>query len=149
MCLPAVVGILGSVVSGIGGLMGVKAQQQQLNAQSEMERRQAGIEQTVGSYKAQRQQDNVARALGAQRAGFAANGLDISSGSPLDVIEESATEGALDVAAIRWNSKLASDNLRFKSENSKAQAKVVGASAPFAFLSPVLSGVAQYSSSFG
>lgn len=145
MCLPIIAG----VVSGIGALMGVKAQQQQLKAQSEMEKRQAAIEQTVGSYKAQRQQDTVARALGEQRAGFSANGLDASSGSPLEVAEESATEGALDVAAIRWNSKLASDNLRFKSENSKAQAKIVGASAPLAFLTPVINGFATYSSSFG
>lgn len=145
MCLPIIAG----VVSGIGALMGVKAQQQQLKAQAAMEQRQAEIETVTSSYKAARQRDNVDRALGAQRAGFAANGLDQSFGSPLDVIEESATEGALDVAAIRWNSKLATDNLRFKSANSTAQAKTVGASAPFAFLGPVMNGIATYSSSFG
>lgn len=143
MCLP----IIGAVISGVGAAMGAAAQSASHKAQANFERRQARLEQDAGAYKAARVQDNVNRVTGSQRAGFAASGLALS-GSPQDVILDSTEEGALDVAAIRWNSRLAGENLRYKAQMSDMNANAAAASAPIAFLTPVINGVAKYSSSF-
>lgn len=144
MCLP----IIGGVISGIGAVMGAKAQSDSLKAQSRFEARQADLERMSGSIKATRQREQVDRILGQQRAGFAANGVAMD-GSAFDVAADTEREGDLDVQSIRWNSQIASDNLKYKSEVSKANAKAVSKQIPISFMTPVISGLAQYGQSFG
>lgn len=144
MCLP----VIGGVISGVGAAMGAMSAKAQAQGQAAMDRRQANIEATTAGYKADRTQDDINRTTGQQRAGFAANGVGLS-GSAADTIADSAEEGALDVAAIRWNSKLTQDNLRYKAKLNDMNAKQAGMSAPIAFLSPVISGIGTYSNSFG
>lgn len=148
MCLPAVAGILGAVVSGIGAAQQAKAQQASLEAQAKMQKREIEVENYTASYEQARTQDKIDRTLGAQRAGFVASGINLS-GSAQDIIHDTATEGALDVAAIRWNSKLRKDKLGYESEISRMNAKAAGRAAPLAFIAPVISGAAQYGSAFG
>jgi len=143
MCLP----IIGGIVSGVGAAMGALSARAQAKGQAEMDRRQAGIEATTGAYKAARTQDEIDRTIGSQRAGFAANGLAMS-GSAADTIASTAEEGALDVAAIRWNSKLVGDNLRYKAKLEDANASQAGMAAPLAFLAPTINGIATYQSQF-
>ena len=151
MCLPAIApifGLIGSVVSGIGAMQQAKAAAASEQAQADARRRQALIDQDSGAYKAQQQQRQVDRVLGKQRAGFLSSGISLS-GSATDVIEESAMEGALDVAAIRWISQVSADNERYNAKINDMNAKNAKASAPIAFLTPVLSGVAKFGESFG
>lgn len=143
MCLPAILPIIGGVLAGVGGAMKAKAEQASLDAQAQFNDRQAKIERMAGAYKAERTQDQVDRTLGAQRAGFAANGVSLSGGSPADVIVDSAAEGALDVAAIRWNSGLAADNYRYKAKIDRMNAKAAGRAAPLAFITPIIGGVSE------
>lgn len=147
MCV-AVLSLIGGVISGIGAMQQAKAAAASEQAQAEARRRQALIDQDSGAYKAQQQQRQVDRVLGKQRAGFLSSGISLS-GSATDVIEESAMEGALDVAAIRWNSQVSADNERYNAKINDMNAKNARASAPIAFLAPVLSGVAKFGSSFG
>ena len=128
--------------------MGALSARAQAKGQAEMDRRQAGIEATTGAYKAARTQDEIDRTIGSQRAGFAANGLALS-GSAADTVASTAEEGALDVAAIRWNSKLVGDNLRYKAKLEDANASQAGIAAPLAFLTPTINGIATYKSTFG
>lgn len=143
MCLP----VVGAIVSGIGSVIGLAGQMAQAKAQEQLNKRQAQIETATGSYEAQRTTEQVQRTLGAQRAGNVANGVALS-GTTADAIEESAREGALDVAAIRWNSGLKADNLRYEAKIDKMNAGIAGAAMPFAFLSPVIGGLAKIESSF-
>lgn len=143
MCLP----IIGGVISGIGAAMGAAGQAAGYKAQASLDRRQAQIEQQTGAYKAERQQDQNDRALGQARAGFAANGVGFS-GSAGDVIAESAQEGALDVAAIRWNSRLAQDNSNYRAKVNDMNAGIATTAAPIAFLSPVINDIGTYKSQF-
>lgn len=143
MCLP----IIGGVISGVGAAMGAMSAKAQAKGQAAMDRRQAEIEGVTAGYKADRTQDDINRTIGQERAGFAANGVGLS-GSAADTIADSTEEGALDVAAIRWNSKLTQDNLRYKAKLSDMNAKQAGFAAPIAFLSPTINGIATYKSSF-
>lgn len=138
MCLP----ILGAVISGLGAVMGAVTTAASYNAQSKYEARQAQLELNAGAAKATSAQREVDRTLGQQRAGFAARGLAME-GSTEEVYRESETEGALDVATIRWNSKMVGDNFMAKSEISKMNANAAMASAPFAFAAPVIGALAQ------
>lgn len=146
MCLP-VLGIIGGVVSGIGAAMGAKAQAASLDAQADMKDRQAIMEREAGGVQAQRVQDQVNRTAGAQRAGFAGSGIALT-GSAADVVLETAEEGALDVATVRWNSALRADNLKYEAKIDRMNAKTTRRSAPLAFLAPTLSGLASYGSEF-
>lgn len=143
MCLPVVAG----VISGVGAAMGAASAKASAQGQANMDRRQADIETQTGAYKAARTQDDINRTIGQERAGFAANGVGLS-GSAADTISDSTEEGALDVAAIRWNSKLASDNLKYKAKLGDMNARQAGMAMPLAFLSPVIEGVGKYQSSF-
>ena len=111
MCLPIIAG----VVSGIGAAMTANTKAANYDANAELKERQAKIERETAGYKAARTQDDIDRTTGSQRAGFAANGLALT-GSAADVITETVEEGALDVAAIRWNSQLNQDNLKYEAK---------------------------------
>jgi hypothetical protein len=147
MCLGAVVGLLGAVVSGIGAAAQMKAQAANHQMQAQMQERQAEIERAAGDYEAARTQDTVKRTLGSQRAGFLANGLSLQ-GSADDVIDDTAREGALDIAAVQWNSKLKVDNQKYAAKVSRANADSAKSAVGIAFLSPVLGGVARFAGSF-
>lgn len=144
MCLP----IIGAIVSGIGSVVGLAAQAASYSAQADYQRRQAQIELETGAYAAKQKQKEVNAVLGTQRAVFGASGLDLMSGTPSDVYTGSAQEGALDVAAIRWNSQLAGDNFNAQAKISDMNASNTMAAAPFAFLTPVISNFASISPKF-
>ena len=146
MCV-AILGVLGGVVSGIGAAMGANAQAASLDAQAKFKDRQAGLELEAGAAEARRIQGQVDRVGGAQRAGFAGSGIALT-GSAEDVLLDSAAEGALDVATVRWNSRLAADNLKYQAKIDRVNAKTAQRSAPLAFLAPTLSGLASYGGEF-
>lgn len=52
--------------------------------------------------EAEQQRKAGARLKGEQRAAFARAGVDISSGSPLDVLAETASETELAISTIKW-----------------------------------------------
>ena len=144
MCWPIVAGI----VTGIGAAMQASSAKAGHEADRKMQERQETIERNRGAYQAQRKADEVTRVQGSARAGFVANGLALD-GSATDVLTDSATEGALDVAAIRYGADLEADNANYRSKVAGMNAKSAGAAIPFAFAAPVINGVARYSSQFG
>lgn len=143
MCIP----IIGAIVTGISGAMSAMTAAAQSKGQAAMDRRQDLVQRATGAYQADRKTDEIQRMLGAARAGTGANGLDVS-GSSFDIIDESAQEGALDVAAIRWNSRLQSDNLQYKAKLNDMNAKSQTIAAPLAFAAPVINSFAQYGNPF-
>lgn len=147
MCMAAM-GLFGAVLSGIGAKAQSDQEAANLRSQAEMQRRQAAITQTTGAYKAQRKQEEVDRVLGQNRAAYAGSGVALS-GSPLTVIEDSATEGALDVAAIRWNSGMEATSQRHNAKISDTSAKATQKAGNLAFITPIIGGIAKYGSSFG
>lgn len=151
MCNPvalAVAGMGGSILQGFGA-----AQQRMTNAQTH-DLNAAGIDRDIGAeeeataYTVARTREGIARTQGAARAGFAANGLALS-GSAADVLRETAIEGDLDVAAIRWSSDEKIKGMRFQRDTLRYNAGQERAAAPIAFASSVLSGVSRFGGSFG
>lgn len=63
----------------------------------------AAIERQQGIEEERMQRLKTARAVGAQKTAMAANGVDITQGTALDVIEDTATMGELDALQTRYN----------------------------------------------
>lgn len=151
MCLAivgALVGLAGSVVSGAAAASAAQQEAENNRAVAKQQERQAEINVQTGVYEAARTEDTVRRTTGAQRAGFAANGIALE-GSAYDVIDDTAREGALDVAAIKWNSDLKADNNKYEAKISRIKGNAAERSAGAAFLAPVLGGAARFIGAFG
>lgn len=122
-----------SVVSGVvgagGAIMQGQAQAKQAKYQSAVERNNAKIAgwqaddaTKRGQIEEQRQRLATARLRGAQRAGMAANGVEIDSGSPLDILMDTQQLGELDALTIRSNAEREAYGFRSQQGNLMAQA---------------------------
>jgi len=72
---------------------------------ADISRQSAEMTERAGALDAMRQRKQVSRALGTQKAQYGARGVEWT-GSPLNVMIESATEGELDAQIIEYNSKV-------------------------------------------
>ncbi len=87
----------------------------QQNADQE---RQAGIEE------ARWQRIKTLQSIGSQQVAMAGNGIDITSGTALDTIEDTAQMGELDALMIQYNSERAAQNYEQQANNFNNQANL-------------------------
>ena len=115
MCPPllAILPYAGRAVSAAGSVMGGMMQQSQAKAQAAAYERQAQMARLQGEYQAQRKQEEIDRLTGQQIASVAASGVTLD-GSPTNVIASTASTGALDTGALRWNARIQSDDLTYQ-----------------------------------
>lgn len=64
------------------------------------------IVDSQGNSALETQQRGAARQIGAATAAYGASGVQLSEGSPMDVLEESARNSALDAATLKYNYRL-------------------------------------------
>lgn len=106
--------VLGTALQAGGQLALGLMQAEAIRAQSRFERGllQAGARVSrlqeeealaIGGKEVREQSRRTRRLIGAQRAAFAAEGIEIGAGSPLDIQEQTKTLGALDEMTIRNN----------------------------------------------
>lgn len=97
--------------------------------------RQADTRIETGKVEEQTQRIKTAQMKGAQRTAFGASGVDVSVGSPVDVLSDTAAIGELDALTIRSNAETEAFNLRVggvsaalqgKLEKRKGQSQAVG-----------------------
>lgn len=73
-----------------------------------------------GKIEEQKQRQKTASISGAQQAAMAANGVDLSFGSPLDTLVDTATLGELDALTIRSNAAREEYDYRVDAVNKRA-----------------------------
>jgi hypothetical protein len=95
--------------------------------------------------EAQRVSRNAASTVGSQRAAFAAKGLDISDGTPGDIIDQTNFFGKVDTETARYNGKVEAWNKLSQASNYGAQAKASSAKADGLGTSGLLSGAGAVS----
>src|SRR5689334_22041595 len=120
MCMAAI-GLIGSVVQGIGAMQQSQAQAAEYKARALMNKRQAQIERIKGSYEAARIGDKGQRTFATQRAAFAEAGVR-PEGSVADVITDSVYENQLDVQAVLWGQQIAGQNYDYQAKIDKMNA---------------------------
>lgn len=96
------------------------AQVQDMNAT--LSERQAKDALERGADEEQRKRQQVQALLGQQQAAMAANGVDMSFGSPLDHLVDTSVMGELDALTIRTNSARESYDYRVQAVNQRAGA---------------------------
>ena len=114
------VGAAGSVQQGRAAKAAGKYNQQVAEMNAELSERRAQDALERGAQEEQRKRQEVARIMGAQTAAMAANGLDISFGSPLDTLVDTATLGELDALTIRTNAYREAYDFRVDAVNQRA-----------------------------
>lgn len=73
-----------------------------------------------GAVEEQQKRAQVAQLQGRQKAAMAANGVDLTFGSPLDTLVDTAVLGDLDALTIRQNSAREAYDFRVQGVNSRA-----------------------------
>ena len=106
----AIAGVAGGVVGGISSYQQGKQQQAMYNYQAKVQQENAKIaeqnaamERQQGIEEARLQRIKSAQAIGSQKTAMAANGVDVTQGTALDVIEDTAAMGELDALQTRYN----------------------------------------------
>jgi len=85
---------------------------------------QAKYAQQLGNIEEERQRARVRQMLGKQRATFAANNVDASQGTAVDIMGETAMFGEEDALAIRANAARQAWGFKVDANNSRARGKL-------------------------
>ncbi len=111
MCGPALLGagvglqFLSNITAGTSARQAARFNARVSENNAELSRRLAGDARRRGRIEEQRTRLEAARVKGRQAAALAAQGVDTSSGSPLQVLGDTASQGALDALQIRANAE--------------------------------------------
>lgn len=95
--------LAGGVISGIGAERSAQAQANAANYNAAVARNASIFAQQQGEVNAEASDRRTAAMIGRQRATYAAGGLDVNSGSPLDIQADTAQMGRLNSLTIRNN----------------------------------------------
>jgi hypothetical protein len=121
--------VASGAIGAYGAIQSGQAQKKQARYQAGVERNNATIAgwqaqdaTQRGQIEEQRQRLATARLKSSQRAAFGSNGVEIDSGSPLDILMDTAQLGELDALTIRSNAEREAYGFRSQSGNLMAQA---------------------------
>lgn len=137
MCNPAVIPIITMAMTAVGGYQQVQSQKAEARYDAAVAQNnakvadnQARTELQIGNIEEDQQRRRVRQMLGAQRVALAANNVETTSGSALDLLSETAQFGEEDALTIRanaarraWGYQVDAGNSRAAAEGTKARAK--------------------------
>lgn len=132
MCDLSLALTLGATVIGAAGTIyqaNAAAEAQRYNAKvaemnATLSERRAKDAIERGAIEEQRKRSQVAQIRGQQQAAMAANGVDLTFGSPLDTLVDTATLGELDALTIRSNAYRESYDYEVQAVNQRAGAQL-------------------------
>lgn len=126
-----VTAIASGVVSVTSAIQQGQSQQEMYNYQAEVNRNNAKIaeqnaaqERQSGLEEARQQRVKTLQQIGSQQVAFAGNGIDITSGTALDTIEDTAQYGELDALMTQYNAERTALNYEQQANNFNNQANL-------------------------
>lgn len=96
------VAAIGTATTTIGSISSGMAQQQAANYNAEVDRNNAIQAQQASDQQAVVSQQQTQGKLAEQKVMFAASGVDVGTGTPLDVMSDEASKGKLDALTLRY-----------------------------------------------
>lgn len=127
----AVAGIAGGVVGGVSSYQQGKAQQAQYNYQAKVNeenakiaQENANVQRQQGIEEARLQRIKAASTIGSQKTAMAANGVDITQGTAVDVIADAAAMGELDALQTQYNYEMKARSYEAQAGNFQNQANL-------------------------
>jgi len=119
----------GALLGGVGQVASAQAQSNAARYNAEVQRnnamlaeRQAKNVLDAGMREEQKQKAQTQQLMAKQQAAMAANGVDTSFGSPLDLMVDTAKLGAVDALTIRTNAYRNYDDVRNQAVSYRNQA---------------------------
>lgn len=128
--LPAVFAVASGAISAVGAIASANAQAAAAKYNADIDRRNAIVvdqnranlmRQTEIDAQAKRRENQ--RTLGTIRAAYGASGLEMS-GSPLDVLEDSALELETDVHRVEYEGRMKGREMAFQAQTYRESAKL-------------------------
>lgn len=126
-----VAGIAGGVVGGVSSYQQGKAQQAQYNYQAKVNeenakiaQENANVQRQQGIEEARLQRIKAASTIGAQKTAMAANGVDVTQGTAVDVISDTAAIGELDALQTQYNYEMKARGYEVQAGNFQNQANL-------------------------
>ena len=117
----AIIGLVMSMVSAIGGAMAAKdageAQKAAADYNAKVMEAQAQSEREAAAFEETQQREQAAKMRARQKVAYLASGVDLSEGTPLEVLGAQAGEMEMDALAIRYNGEV-------KAKQSESQARI-------------------------
>lgn len=106
-------GVASQVLGGVSAAEQGKAQAKAYAANADIALQQA-------RNQAAQEQDKYKRLAASQRASFGASGVDVNSGSPLDVLADTDAEGAVSAMQMLYGGQLEAANWRQRAASARA-----------------------------
>jgi len=103
MCIGDILRIGGATMSSQMNIAAAKAKEVELNQEAGQLRAQASDERSIGRAEAERRLTAGAQLQGEQKTAFAASGVRVDSGSPLDIMADTEAAANLDADTIQLN----------------------------------------------
>lgn len=127
----AVAGIAGGVVGGVSSYQQGKAQQAQYNYQAKVNeenakiaQENANVQRQQGIEEARLQRMKAIKTIGSQQTAMAANGVDVTQGTAVDVIADTAAMGELDALQTQYNYEMKARSYEAQAGNFQNQANL-------------------------
>lgn len=117
-----IMGAAGSIQQGNAAAAAADYNAKVSEMNAELSERRAKDALDRGANEEQKKRQEVQQILGRQQAAFAANGVDLSFGSPLDTITDTAVLGELDALTIRQNANREAYDYRVDAVNQRSGA---------------------------
>lgn len=152
MCWMAAIPIAMSLA---GGMMGAQNARQQGAFQAAMAEQNAAYKEAAaqdaekrGAVEADRYRRQVGQLIGSQRTGFAANGIDVNSGTAAEIQDDTAAFGEFDALTIANNAAREAWGYRVGAQNDLMNGRMAQSNAKSAATGSILGGVGSAFGSF-
>lgn len=141
-------GAAGTTFGAISASQQAKSSAALANANAAAAERDATWAKEQARYNEDLARVHARKVRGSQRAGIGASGLDFS-GSPLDLLEETAVQSEIEALAIRRQGEFATGSSQFSAAGSRLQANAYSKQAGTALTTGLISAGSQLASGIG
>lgn len=138
------VALASAAVSAVGSIKQGQAQADAANYNAAIAAQNATIAQQQGVAAVEAQRRDSARAIGRMKALYGASGVQSDSGSPVDVLADSASMAELDALTTQYNYRLKALGYENQAELDRSNAKNARTSSYLNAASQVMNGMTSY-----
>ncbi len=119
------IGSMGNILSAFGQYQEGRQAQVAQNYNADIFKQRADVTRQGGILEHDAYKKKIDLVIGEQIAGYAASGVDVSTGSPLETIKDSLANGYLDMAINDYNNEIAARSYESEAQMLRYKGKQV------------------------
>jgi len=121
--LATAMSVIGTGLGVVGSIAGGVQQNNVAKYNAQVAENNAGASRAEASYEANMQREQQRRIMGAQRAAGASSGLDLSTGTPVAVLGDTAKQSEMDIMARLYSGEAAAVGFQNQAAQFRAEGK--------------------------